>query len=56
MNTALVTTTINVPKVLSLYRRLDRDVRFFVAGDLKTPAETIEFCHELGKCQHSVRP
>lgn len=31
MKTALITTTINVPTVLSLYRKLDPDVRFFVA-------------------------
>lgn len=34
MKTALITTTINVPHVLRLYRALDADVRFFVAGDL----------------------
>lgn len=34
MKIALVTTTINVPHVLRLYRALDPTVRFFVAGDL----------------------
>jgi hypothetical protein len=37
MKTALVTTTINVPHVLRLYRRADPDVRFFIATDDKTP-------------------
>ncbi len=37
MRTALVTTTINVPHVLRLYRRCDPDVRFFIATDKKTP-------------------
>lgn len=37
MKTALITTTINVPHVLALYRKYGPDVRFFVAGDLKTP-------------------
>jgi len=31
MKTALIMTTINVPVVLALYRKLDPDVRFFVA-------------------------
>ena len=31
MKTALITTTINVPRVLELYCKLDPDVRFFVA-------------------------
>lgn len=50
MKTALITTTINVPRVLSLYRAHDPDVMFFVAGDLKTPAETFDFCESLGNC------
>jgi hypothetical protein len=37
MKTALIITTINVPRVLSLYRAHDPDVRFFVAGDSKSP-------------------
>ena len=37
LKTALITTTINVPRVLELYRKLDTDVRFFVAMDQKTP-------------------
>jgi hypothetical protein len=47
MKTALITTTINVPKVLALYRKLGPDVRFFVAVDKKTPDEAMDFLHEL---------
>lgn len=47
MKIALITTTINVPKVLSLYRRYREDVCFFVAGDHKTPLEAVEFCAAL---------
>jgi reversibly glycosylated polypeptide len=43
MKVGLITTTINIPTVLSLYRRLDPDVRFFVAMDKKTPAEAYDF-------------
>ena len=50
MRVALVTTTINVPRVLSLYRAHDPDVMFFVAGDLKTPKEAEDFCEELSNC------
>lgn len=44
MKIALVTTTINVPRVLQLYRRLGPDVRFFVAFDENTPEEAVNFC------------
>lgn len=47
MKTALITTTINVPKVLALYRKYGPDVAFFVAGDLKTPPEADTYCTEL---------
>ena len=50
MKTALITTTINVPRVLSLYRAHDPDVMFFVAGDMKTPAEAEDFCNEMDNC------
>ncbi len=43
MKTALITTTINVPTVLALYRKLGPDVRFFVAIDEKTPEEAGNF-------------
>ncbi len=39
MKTALITTTINIPHVLKLYRACGPDVAFFVAGDKKTPAD-----------------
>ncbi len=49
MKTALITTTINVPTVLELYRQHGPDVAFFVAGDLKTPhAEVIDCLKGLG--------
>lgn len=41
MKTALITTTINVPYVLALYRKYGPDVAFFVAGDQKSPHEAI---------------
>lgn len=47
MKTALITTTINVPTVLELYRRHGPDVRMFVAGDLKTPQAAADWCHDL---------
>ncbi len=49
MKTALITTTINVPRVLELYRSIDPDVMFFVTGDRKTPHnETRAFIEKLG--------
>jgi hypothetical protein len=41
MKIALVTTTINVPKVLSLYRALGPEVHFYIVGDRKTPDEKV---------------
>lgn len=38
---ALVTTTINVPEVLALYRALGPDVHFYIVGDRKTPDEQV---------------
>ena len=55
MRTALITTTVNVPHVLALYRKLDPDVRFFVAGDRKTPQAAYDFCDALGNCV-ALRP
>jgi hypothetical protein len=46
---ALVTTTINVPHVLRLYRKYGPEVQFFVIGDRKTPhAEVDDLCRSLG--------
>src|ERR1700758_1270639 len=47
MKVALVTTTIFVPHVLRLYRRCDPDVRFFIAGDWKTPLEANTLAGEI---------
>lgn len=51
MKTALITTTINVPKVLALYRKLGPDVAFFVAADEKTPLEAYHFCAGIPDCE-----
>lgn len=48
MRVALIITTVHVPTVLRLYRKLDPDVRVFVAADLKTPPEAQAFCVDLG--------
>lgn len=37
MKIACCTTTINMPSVLHLYRKCSSEVKFFVAGDLKSP-------------------
>lgn len=52
MKTTIVTTTINIPKLLSQYAENARyydhkDVDFVVIGDRKSPAETAEFCQTL---------
>lgn len=47
MKTALITTTINVPTVLALYRKYGPDVGMFVAFDEKTPKEATNFCGAL---------
>lgn len=47
MKIALITTTVNKPTVLELYRQHGPDVRFFVAGDRKTPQEAADWCHDL---------
>ncbi len=41
MKLALITTTIYVPRVLSLYRELDKEVMFFITGDRKTPHDEV---------------
>ena len=51
MKTALITTTINVPKVLALYRKLGPDVQFFVAADEKTSLAAYEFCADIPNCE-----
>lgn len=51
VRTALITTTVNVPTVLGLYRKLGPDVFFFVAADEKTPREAYEFCAGIPGCE-----
>lgn len=49
MKTALITTTIYVPRVLALYREIDKDVAFFIAGDRRTPHDDVRrFVTTLG--------
>lgn len=49
MKTALITTTINIPKVLALYRKFDPDVKFYIAGDQKTDHLSVQgLCETLG--------
>ena len=47
MKIALVTTTVHVPHALKLLRKCSADVRFFVAGDRKTPKEAYELVLSL---------
>ncbi len=49
MRIALVTTTINVPKVLELYRSFGHAIGTFVIGDIKTPhADAAFLCKAIG--------
>jgi hypothetical protein len=55
MKIALVTTTVNVPRVINLYRAQSpsdngRGVRFFVAGDRKTVSRAEQFCADVDDC------
>lgn len=53
MKIALITTTINVPEVLALYRQFDESVEFFVAGDRKTPHdEARALCRKIGNARY----
>lgn len=53
MKTALITTTIFVPKVIERYRQLGPDVAIIVAGDQETPpAETRRFVESLGNATY----
>lgn len=49
--TALVTTTINIPRLLADYARdakaHGREVKLYVAGDRKTPSAAAEFCAQI---------
>ena len=53
MKIALITTTIYVPQVLSLYRSFDESVEFFVAGDRKTPHDEVKsFIRTVGNARY----
>jgi hypothetical protein len=51
MKVAFITTTVNVPHVLKLYRKLDPSVFFFVAADMRTPLEAYQFCADIPDCE-----
>jgi hypothetical protein len=52
VKSALITTTINVPKVLDLYRSCSGEVMFFVTGDRKTP--DLDVVNFLDGCGHHL--
>src|SRR6516164_11107533 len=55
MHIALITTTINLPKVLEAYAALtgsDERWTMIVAGDLKTSPEAEEFCEGIDDCEY----
>jgi hypothetical protein len=53
MQVALITTTIYVPRVLELYRNIDKEIMFFVTGDRRTPhAEARSFIEGLGNAKY----
>lgn len=47
MKIALVTTTINIPRVLELYRAYGPDVEIIVAGDVDEPEGISDFCESI---------
>lgn len=47
---ALITTTIDVPRVLKWYRACSDSVRFFVAADFKTAPDAQDFCANIEDC------
>jgi hypothetical protein len=54
VETAIVTTTINIPELLKKYgenarRHGHSDLKFIVIGDRKSPAETRAFCDSIAK-------
>ena len=53
MKIALITTTINIPEVLSLYRTFDESVEFFIVGDRKTPHDAVRaFVRKVGNARY----
>lgn len=55
-NTALVTTTINSPTVLALYRAYGPEVGIFVVGDVKTPEQCEKLVASLGMSSYYYSP
>jgi hypothetical protein len=51
MKIAFVTTSINTPTVISLYRALCPSAHFFIAADEKTPLEAYQFCADILHCE-----
>ena len=53
MKTAIITTTINIPRLIEDYiiniRRYKHDCFFVIIGDKKTPAETKNYCNKIKK-------
>lgn len=58
MKIALVTTTINIPSILELYKdALDwNNMAIFVAADEKTPVKVEAFCYDLSNKIHYLTP
>ena len=55
MKLALCTTTIHIPHALKLLRKCSADVRFFVAGDMKTPTPVAyQFMVDIDNCRAFV--
>lgn len=52
MKIALCTSTIHVPHALKLMRKCSADVRFFVAGDNKTPKAAYDFVNDIENSRH----
>ena len=44
--TAIISTTINIPKVFALYAAMDPEVEIIIAGDLKSPDEAEDWFYE----------
>lgn len=53
MKLCLITTTIYEPSVLALYRQFGPDVPFIIAGDKKTPHESVRaLCKRIGNARY----
>jgi Reversibly glycosylated polypeptide len=49
MKIALCTTTINMPRVLELYRACAQEPMFFIAGDMETPGGHVSLMRNIGR-------